>query len=188
LFISTFKLSIFLFEISVSLLRYRHIYDKRKFLLSFLSVNYSLCVAYDSDLIYILPLKVMFYSLLIVWCTIFNSLYGIPIGIISNASLTMSYSNITINASNCDECVCLMVRSSTNLPILSLNCINNLNVDVICQFFANTTYANLNFSQIKINLNSTFYFLKLPLNDQSTMTLSSVLTTTTITTEQSTYF
>jgi hypothetical protein len=130
----------------------------------------------------------MFFSLLILWCTIFNSFNGISVGIISNASLTMSYSNITINASNCGQCVCLMLKSSTNLTIFSLNCINNLNIDVLCQFFPNTTYVNLNSSQIKINLNSTFYFLKLPLNDQSTMTLSSVLTTTTITTEQSAYF
>jgi len=130
----------------------------------------------------------MLFSLLILCCTIFNSLNGISVGIISNASLTMSYSNMTINASNCGECVCLMLRSSPNFPILSLNCINYLNVDVLCQFFANTTYANLNSSQMKINLNSTFYFLKLPLNDQSTMTLSSVLTTTAITTEQSAYF
>jgi hypothetical protein len=132
--------------------------------------------------------KMMFFTLLIFCWIMLNGFNAITVGVIHNASLTMLYSNITINASDCNKCLCVMLTSSMNLPIVSFNCFVNGTVGVNCQLFTNASYLGFDFSQIKINLNSTFYYRVLTLNNQSTTTLASVSTTAAITTEKSAYF
>ena len=71
-----------------------------------------------------------------------------------------------MNGSNCNECLCIMLNSS----IYPLNCFTNNSLDVTCQLFPDGMYADLNSSQIKINLDSTFYFQR---NNQSQITTTS---------------
>jgi hypothetical protein len=96
----------------------------------------------------------MFITFLIFWLIICRGVSTISIGVIYNASLITSSSNLTISRQDCNECLCTMFTAS----ILSLNClITNIN-SVICQLFSDIIDLGLNSSQIKINSNSTFYY------------------------------
>lgn len=95
----------------------------------------------------------------------------------------MPYFDTAMHALSCNECLCAMFLSSMNSSILSLNCVADNNNGVICELFNQTITQNLNSSQIKINLRSTFYFQLLSVYGQSQPTSASRAST-----EKRTYF
>jgi hypothetical protein len=117
----------------------------------------------------IFNLKMMFITLFTCWLIAASGISAISVGVIYHASLITSNPNRTINGSNCDKCLCTLFTS----PISSLNCLANNSVGVICELFAGGSYLGLNSSQMKINLNSTFYFR---LSTQSEITSTAVTT------------
>ncbi len=100
--------------------------------------------------------------LIIVLFIVLNCINAIQIGTIYNTSLVLIPNGMTMNASTCYDCLCFMLTSTENRSILSLNCISNDNNSVTCQLFDETTYRSYSFSQIKTDINSTFYFRQLP--------------------------
>lgn len=122
----------------------------------------------------------MFMALFLIYLATPSGIRGISLGFISNASLIIPFSNLTMNGSNCNECLCAMFVSVMNSSILSLNCFVKLN-GVTCQLFTNEIYLSSNSFRIATNSTSTFYFQQLP---QRTTT-ESVLTTTAV---EGTYF
>jgi len=50
--------------------------------------------------------------------------------------------DMSINVSNCNECIDLMFVLWNNLSKLSLNCISKKVNNVVCQLFFNVTYMN----------------------------------------------
>jgi hypothetical protein len=97
----------------------------------------------------------------------------------------MPYSNVIIYRSKCNQCLCAMFDTSTNSSISSLNCFANSSNSVVCQLFVNAAYLGLNSSQMKIDLNSTFYYPLLSPDNQSATV--SVVTSTSVTTAASEY-
>ena len=113
-----------------------------------------------------------FFPMIILYLVINNPISGIQIGVIHNASLmVMASSNKTINGITCDECVCAMLNNSANSSIVSFNCYIESITNVSCQLFTMTDYQN-SFYPMRINFQSTFYFLQLPLNIEVQMTTS----------------
>jgi hypothetical protein len=110
---------------------------------------------------------------------VLNCINAIQIGTIYNASLILILSGMTMNASTCDDCLCSMLISTENRSILSLNCFSNDRNSVTCQLFDETTYRYSSFSQMKTDINSTFYFRQLPSIDSSETT---AMTTTAMST------
>lgn len=118
----------------------------------------------------------MFTTLLIFWLIAISDISTISIGVIYHASLiTSSNSSMTISRFNCDECLCTMFNSS----IFSLNCTTNNIYSVLCQLFPDGIYLGLSSSQMKINLNSTFYFR---MNNQSEITTTQMIGNMAVTT------
>ncbi len=102
----------------------------------------------------------------------------ISVGVIYHASLIGFDSNMTINGLNCDECLCKMFTSS----IFSLNCFTTMMVLFVKCFLMEFILVQ-NHSQMKINLNSTFYFR---LSNQSVITSTQMMTSTHVTTSKGT--
>jgi hypothetical protein len=121
----------------------------------------------------------MFTTLFTFWLIAVSGNNAISIGVISHASLIGFNSNMTINGLNCNECLCKMFTSS----MFSLNCLTNNSDVVICQMFSDGIYLGLNASQMKMNLNSTFYFR---MSNQSEITTAQMMTSTSITTSKGT--
>jgi hypothetical protein len=112
-----------------------------------------------------------FLAMIIIYLVANNAVSAVSIGLIRNASLMMiSSSNITLNRSTCDECLCAMLMSTGNSSIVSFNCYIKQITSVVCQLFTVTDYQISTFYQVDTNFNSIFYFLQLPLNDQLQMT------------------
>ena len=94
-----------------------------------------------------------------------------PAGMIYNTSLTIiPSSNITMNKSTCQECLCTIVTTMENSSIVSFNCYVKDISTVVCQLFTMANYWFSSFYSMESNFNSTFYLLKLPSNDQSMIT------------------
>jgi hypothetical protein len=121
----------------------------------------------------------MFTTLFTFWLIAISDISAISVGVIYHASLITSNSNMTMNALNCNECLCTMFTSS----IFSLNCFANNNNGVICQLFPDGIYLGLSSSQMEINLSSTFYFR---VSTQSEITTAQMMTTTDLTTSEGT--
>lgn len=113
--------------------------------------------------------RMMFTNLFTFWLIAASGSSAISVGVIYHASLITSDPNMTINGSNCGECLCTMVTYSMS----SLNCFANSSDGVICQLFSDGIYLGLNHSQMKINLNSIFYFR---LTNQSEITTAQMIT------------
>ena len=91
---------------------------------------------------------------------IIHQTYSIKIGLISNVSVTVippSVSNIRQGTK--EQCLCAMVSSPN---ITALNYFSNNT----CQLFSNQSIINNSFIY-NINLNSSFYFLQLPVATES---------------------
>jgi hypothetical protein len=111
------------------------------------------------------------FAMIIVYLAVNNPICAVRVGVIYNASLMMvSSSNITINGSTCNECVCAMLMSSGNSSIVSFNCYITNMTSVMCQLFTMINYQVSSIYQLQTDLNSIFYFLQLPLNNQSQTT------------------
>ncbi len=110
---------------------------------------------------------------IIVLLAVNNAVRTMRIGIIRNASLIlMPSTNITMNGSTCNDCLCAMLMNNGNSSIISFNCdIKDID-DVVCQLFTMTNYQISSFYRIETNTNSTFYFLHIPFNNQSEITTS----------------
>jgi hypothetical protein len=122
-----------------------------------------------------------FIAIIIVLFATNNAISAIRVGFIRNTSLMLTVSsNITMNQSTCDECVCATLVIPGNSSIVSLNCYINDIYRVVCKLFTMTDYWFSSFYKIETNFNSTFYFLQLPFSNQSEKT-----TTDTVTTSQS---
>lgn len=87
-------------------------------------------------------------------------IYSIQIGQISNAALNLLSSSIPniINGTKA-ECLCAMISSQN---ITAINYFSNNT----CQLFSNQSIINANFFY-KIDLNSSFYFLQLPIKAEN---------------------
>lgn len=87
----------------------------------------------------------------------------VRVRLIHNSLLLLPLSsNITINQSTCNECLCAMLSTTGNSSIVSFNCCIKDIDHVFCQLFTITDYQIFSSYEIKPNLNSTFYFLQLP--------------------------
>ncbi len=129
---------------------------------------------------YTFPVQLFMFTILFTfWLIAGSGSNAISVGVIYHASLIGFNSNMTINGLNCDECLCKMFTS----PIFSLNCFTNNNDGVMCQMFSDGIYLGLNHSQMKINLNSTFYFR---LSNQPVITSTQMMTSTHVTTSKGT--
>ena len=104
----------------------------------------------------------MLWSLIILSFLSLDRSSALHIGKIYNASLGTDLFNLTINASTCEECLCLMMNSTSTDFIQSFNCLTSEINDVNCELFTNATYFNSSFYQMIAQLNSTFYFQQLP--------------------------
>jgi hypothetical protein len=114
-----------------------------------------------------------FIEIIIVYLAVNNVISAMPVGIIHNASLMMMFSsNITINNSTCSQCVCTMLMSSGNSSVVSFNCYITNITSVSCQFFTMANYQISTFYQMVTNVNSTFFFLQSPSNNQTQTTTS----------------
>jgi len=119
-----------------------------------------------------------FIAIIIVFLTANNGISAVRVGIIRNTSLMLTdSSNITMNRSTCNECVCDMLTITGNSSIVSFNCYMNGIDRVVCQLFTMTDYWFSSFYKIETNFNSTFYFLQLPLNNQSEIATTGTVTT-----------
>ena len=107
-----------------------------------------------------------------------NAVLALRVGLIRNVSLAiLPFSNITMNASTCNECRCTMLKSIGNSSIVSFNCYEMNITSVVCQLFTKANYSLSFVNHIESNVYSTFYFLQLPSNNQSTMTTTNTITT-----------
>jgi hypothetical protein len=119
----------------------------------------------------------MFITLFTLWLIATSGIKAIPVGVVYHGSLITSIPNMTIHGLNCGECLCTMFTSSAS----SLNCFANNSDGVICQVFLDGIDLSLNSSQLKINLNSTFYFRP---SNQSKITTAQIMTSTVVTTSK----
>ena len=106
-----------------------------------------------------------------------NAILAARVGIIYNTLLTIAPpSSMTMNRSTCHECVCAMLKSTGNSSIVSFHCYKKSNNSVECRLFTKINYSASHVTSIEINLNSTFYFLQLPPNNQSTIVTTNTVT------------
>ncbi len=116
-----------------------------------------------------------FLALIIICFTIASRITAIRVGIIQNASIINLYSNLTMNASTCNECLCTMMTSTENLTILSFNCYTNNNSSVSCELFTTATYLSSSLYRMETNSSFTFYFQQLPSINQSETTAATTI-------------
>jgi hypothetical protein len=109
----------------------------------------------------------MLFALNLVLFCVLQSVDAVRVGIIQNASLLINCSHLTMNASTCNECSCIMLNLTQNTSILSLNCHVTSGIGVSCDLFTAATYLSSCFYQMENNTNSTFYFQQLPSINQS---------------------
>ncbi len=156
--------------------RQKHIFKcSYKFSFSKHTLLFLIFLLLRQDLYYCYKMK--FIAIIIVFLAVNNSISAVRVGIIRNASLMLTVSsNITINRSTCNECVCVTLAITGNSSIVSLNCYINDIYRVVCQLFTMTDYWFSSFYKIETNFNSTFYFLQLPLSNPTETAITDIVT------------